>query len=134
MAIRLDCRRAGADVSNPLVSVIDDDDGVRESLESLLGSFGYRVSAFASAEAFLASHSRAETACLISDIRLPGGMSGAELAERMEAEADATPVILISATENAAALNLHKRRELVCFLQKPFRAEHLLECVRTALA
>lgn len=122
-----------ATLADPLVSVIDDDDGVRTSLDILLRSFGFRVSAFASAEDYLGSAERRETACLISDVRLPGGMSGAELADHLEEKSDATPIILISGTESAASLRIDRRRDVVCFLQKPFAATELIDCVTAVL-
>jgi FixJ family two-component response regulator len=122
------------DLPEPLVSVIDDDDAVRSSLHLLLHAFGFRVSAFASAEAYLGSPERGETACLISDVCLPGGMSGAELAAHLEQGAEATPIILISGHETAAGLRIDERRDVVGFLQKPFAADVLIDCVSAALA
>ena len=74
----------------PLISVIDDDDSVRESLESLVRSFGFAVEVFSSAEAFLNSDHLGDMRCLVLDVRLPG-MNGLELQQSVE-----LPVILES--------------------------------------
>lgn len=123
-----------SDVAELLVSVIDDDDAVRTALDSLLRSCGYRVADFASAEAFLASSARADSACIVSDIRLPGGMSGVELVDRLAALGDIPPIILISATEDEVALGLDSRPGVFCFLRKPFESQRLIDCLNKALA
>lgn len=121
-------------VTELLVSVIDDDDAVRTALDSLLRSCGFRVATFESAEALLASSARADSACIVSDIRLPGGMSGVELVDRLAALGDIPPVILISATEDEVALGLDGRPGVFCFLRKPFESSRLLDCIHRALA
>ena len=80
----------------PLISVVDDDESVRESLPDLLREFGYDVRAFASAEEFLDSGSIDETGCLILDIAMPG-MTGPELQEELKTRGQKTPIIFISA-------------------------------------
>src|SRR5215468_2694134 len=79
-----------------LISVVDDDASVRESLQGLIRSFGFAVEAFASAEEFLNSYSLPDTRCVILDVRMPG-MNGLELQRRLAAEFREIPVILITA-------------------------------------
>src|SRR3984957_20774705 len=80
----------------PLISVVDDDDSVRESLQSLLRSLGYAVKVFASAEEFLNSDHFCNTDCLILDVVMPG-MNGIELRRHLLANHCETPVVFITA-------------------------------------
>jgi FixJ family two-component response regulator len=82
--------------SRPLVSVVDDDESVRESLPDLLQEFGFAVDKFASAEEFLASGSAARTACLILDIAMPG-MSGPDLQRELARRRQKVPIVFITA-------------------------------------
>ena len=84
------------EVSSPLVSIVDDDESVRESLPDLLGEFGFRAEAFSSAEAFLESGSLKETGCLILDVTMPG-MSGPELQRELALGGQAIPIVYITA-------------------------------------
>src|SRR5438445_12210663 len=81
---------------NIVVSIVDDDISVRRSTRRLLRSSGFRAEAFASAEEFLDSKSRAETACLILDLRMPG-MNGLELQRRLSQNGHRVPIIFLSA-------------------------------------
>jgi FixJ family two-component response regulator len=81
---------------HPLVSVVDDDESVRESLPDLLSQFGFATEAFPSAEAFLASGTIGETDCLILDIAMPG-MSGPELQEELMQRGQKMPIVFITA-------------------------------------
>ena len=83
-------------VTSPLVSIVDDDESVRESLPDLLREFGFRAEAFSSAEAFLVSDSLNETACLILDVTMPG-MSGPELQRQLTLIGQAIPIVYITA-------------------------------------
>jgi len=82
----------------PLISVVDDDDAVRESLRALLRSVKFVVEVFASAEEFLSSDRARETDCLILDVRMPGG--GVEAARQMRRWSPATSIIALSAYED----------------------------------
>jgi FixJ family two-component response regulator len=116
-----------------VISIVDDDDSVREAIESLLKSVGHRVELFASAEEFLNLGSRQETACLILDVRMPG-MSGLELQGRLATANRSIPIIFISAhsDENARARAL--AAGAIEFLQKPFSEETLLDAINAGLA
>ena len=116
-----------------VISVVDDDDSVREAIESLLKSVGYGVELWASAEAFLNLGSQQEMACLILDVQMPG-MSGLELQCRLVASNRSIPIIFISAhsDENARARAL--AAGAIAFLQKPFSEEALLDAINACLA
>ena len=83
-------------VTNPLVSIVDDDESVRESLPDLLREFGFRTEAFSSAETFLQSGNFKETRCLILDVTMPG-MSGPELQRQLTLGGQAIPIVYITA-------------------------------------
>ena len=115
-----------------LVSVVEDDRFLRESMCRLMRSLGYTVDIFSSAAEFLASPRLAETACLIADIHMPA-MTGYELYRRLIDTGQGIPTILVTAFPNdidrARALN----DGVVCYLRKPVDEEHLTQCVRDAL-
>jgi FixJ family two-component response regulator len=119
-------------VTSRVISLVEDDAGVRKSLTNLLNSAGWTVEPFASAEEYLFSGTVARC-CLILDVKLPH-MSGLELQELLLSRADPVPVIFITA--NAA--NNFKTRALrngaLAFFYKPFNAETLLTFVHLAVA
>jgi FixJ family two-component response regulator len=115
-----------------LVAIVDDDDLMRGALEGLLKAVGWPAQAFESAEQFLKSGKQHQTACLITDIRMPG-MSGLELQARLNAEHCRIPTIFITAHGDAKMRMQALRAGAVEFLAKPFDDEALLESVRAAL-
>jgi FixJ family two-component response regulator len=115
-----------------LVAVVDDDDSMRGALQGLLKSVGLPSQAFASAEEFLNSGQQHQTACLITDIRMPG-ISGLELQARLNAERCRIPTIFITAHGDAQMRMQALRAGAVEFLAKPFDDEALLKTVRAAL-
>jgi FixJ family two-component response regulator len=115
-----------------LISVVDDDDSVRESLQWLIRSFGFAVDAFASAEEFLKSDHLRDTRCLILDVRMPG-MNGIELQRRLVASHYEIPVIFITAHGGEAARSQALRDGAVAYLLKPFTEEALLGAIHAAL-
>ena len=118
----------------PLVSIVDDDAGVRSSLDGLVRSLGYRVALFDSAEAFLSSEARDGSHCVVSDVQMPGGMSGIDLLRRMHDAHCAVPVILISAFTTDALREQALAAGAYCTLKKPFDGEDLVTCIERALA
>ena len=115
-----------------LVSVVDDDESVRESLPDLLEVCGYRVEAFSSAEAFLASEFAAQTQCLILDVAMPG-MSGPDLQRELGLRRQEIPIVFITAhRDEADRPHLLQGRAVEC-LFKPFSEAALLEAVARAL-
>jgi FixJ family two-component response regulator len=117
---------------NKLVAIVDDDDSVRSTLQELLRSAGFSSRAFESAEAFLGSGHQQETACLITDIRMPG-MSGLELQAKLNAERCRIPTIFITAHGDEEMRFQALRDGAVEFLPKPFDDEVLIETIRVAL-
>src|SRR5215470_326271 len=115
-----------------IISVVDDDDSVRESLQCLIRSFGFPVEAFASAEEFLTSYHLRDTRCLILDVRMPG-MNGIELQRRLVASHCEIPVVFITAHGNEAARSQAQRDGAVAYLLKPFTEEALLSAIHAAL-
>jgi FixJ family two-component response regulator len=115
-----------------LVAIVDDDDSVRGTLQELLRSAGFYSQAFESAEAFLGSGHQRETACLITDIRMPG-MSGLELQATLNAERCKIPTIFITAHGDEEMRFQALREGAVEFLPKPFDDEVLIETIRAAL-
>jgi FixJ family two-component response regulator len=116
---------------NKLVAIVDDDDSVRGTLQELLRSAGFPSRAFESAEAFLGSGHQQETACLITDIRMPG-MSGLELQAKLNAERCKIPTIFITAHGDEEMRFQALRAGAVEFLSKPFDDEVLIESIRAA--
>ena len=115
-----------------LVVIVDDDDSMRSAVQDLLDAVGLPAQGFASAEDFLRSGKHKETACLITDIRMPG-MSGLELQAHLKAERCRIPIIFITA-HGDEKMRLQARREgAVEFLAKPFDNEILIDSVRAAL-
>ena len=114
-----------------IVSVVDDDESVREALRGLLKSAGFRADVFASAEEFLSSGRLGATGCLIVDVRMPG-MSGVELQEQLIASNPALPIIFISADGDDEVRARALKRGAIDFLYKPFSDEALLAAVDRA--
>src|SRR5919199_3105648 len=115
-------------VSRALVSVVDDDESVRESLPDLLREFGFTTRSFASAREFLASDAIGQTKCLILDIAMPG-MTGYELQRELKVRRQEIPIVFITAMGDE---NLRPRvveRGAVECLSKPFSEAALLDAV-----
>jgi FixJ family two-component response regulator len=128
----MELRQEGRAVERPLVSVVDDDESVRESLPDLLGEFGFAARTFSSAEEFLASDCLDQTHCLILDIAMPG-MSGLELQQELKLRRKEIPIVFITAsTDQTVRPQLIQRGAIEC-LFKPFSDTALLEAVNSAL-
>ena len=122
--------RGGSD--RPLVSVVDDDESVRESLPDLLRELGFAARAFSSAEEFLSSDCLDQTSSLILDIAMPG-MSGPELQGELKRRGQEIPIIFMTASTNKTVRpGLLERGAIEC-LFKPFSDTALLEAVNSAL-
>ena len=119
-------------VNRPLVSVVDDDESVRESLPDLLRELGYSVRAFSSAEEFLASDCVAETRCLILDIAMPG-MTGPELQRELTRRMHRIPIVFITAHEDETTRPRVLKHGAAQCLLKPFSETALLEALNAAL-
>ena len=117
----------------PLISVVDDDDSVRESLRGLIRSVGFTVTVFASAEEFLSSDSLLNTDCLILDVRMPG-MNGLDLQRHLAASDYQIPVVFITAHGDEEARRRALADGAVDYLLKPFSEEALLNAIDAALS
>ena len=115
-----------------LVSVVDDDESVRESLPDLLRQFGFAVEAFSSAEAFLASDIVSETGCLLLDIAMPG-MSGPDLQQELTRRRQKIPIVFITGLADGSVRPRLLARGAVDCLIKPFSEAALLDAVGAAL-
>jgi FixJ family two-component response regulator len=118
--------------TKPLVSVVDDDESVRESLPDLLKELGFAVKAFASAEEFLKSNHIAATRCLLLDVAMPG-MSGPELQRELAARGEKIGIIFITAQADEAVRKQLIARGAVDCLLKPFSEQQLRAALDAAL-
>jgi FixJ family two-component response regulator len=118
--------------NSPLISVVDDDDSVRESLGGLIRSVGFAVKVFASAEEFLNSDHLRNTDCLILDVRMPG-MNGLDLQRQLAASYRKIPVIFITAHGDEDVRSRALNGGAVDYLLKPFSEEALLNAIDAAL-
>ena len=114
------------------VTVVDDDQSVRESLPDLLRQFGFQVQVFSSAEEFLASDCVGQTRCLILDIAMPG-MSGPELQQQLTIRRQAIPIVFITGHGDETVRPRVLAQGAVECLFKPFSEKALLEALNTAL-
>jgi FixJ family two-component response regulator len=115
-----------------MISIVDDDASVREATKELVRSLGYSAAAFASAEDFLQSGQLSETACLISDVQMPG-LSGIDLQRRLLDGGHNLPIIFITAFPDERARARALGAGAIGFLTKPYREESLIECLGQAL-
>jgi FixJ family two-component response regulator len=118
-------------IERPLVSIVDDDESVRESLPDLVRELGFAARAFSSAEEFLASDCASETSCLILDIMMPR-MSGPELQEELKRRGGKIPIVFITAqTSETLRARMLARGAVEC-LVKPFSDTALLDALNSA--
>jgi FixJ family two-component response regulator len=115
-----------------LVSVVDDDESVRESLPDLLQQFGFASRAFSSAEEFLASGCMGQTRCLLLDVAMPG-MTGPDLQQELIRRRQAIPIIFITADRDMIVRQRLIEQGAVECLFKPFSDTALLEAVNSVL-
>src|SRR5258706_7252472 len=119
-------------VTLPLITVIDDDESVRESLPDLLKEFGFEAQTFSSAEEFLASESIAETRCLLLDVAM-SGMTGPDLQRELTRRDQPIPIVFITANRDATVRPRLIAQGAVDCLFKPFEPTDLLNALNTAL-
>ena len=119
-------------VTRPLITVVDDDESVRESLPDLLKEFGFEAQAFSSAEEFLASESVADTRCLVLDVAMPG-MTGPDLQRELTLRDRLIPIVFITAHRDATVRPRLIAQGAVDCLFKPFEPTDLLQALNTAL-
>ena len=119
-------------VDGPLISVVDDDESVRESLPDLLNEFGFSARAFSSAEEFLKSRYRGQTKCLILDVAMPG-LSGPDLQRELKRRREDIPIVFITAHRDEHVRPRLIEEGAVECLFKPFSDSDLLEALNSAL-
>lgn len=129
---RGDEARAARTHRRSLISVVDDDESMREALESLLRSAGFDVEVFASAPQLLSSSRLSAVECLIVDVRMPG-MTGLQLQRELAATGSRIPIVFITAHGDDAARAEALRGGAAAFLRKPFSEQALLNAVQAAL-
>jgi FixJ family two-component response regulator len=115
-----------------LISIIDDDESLRTALVGLVRSVGLEARSFDSAEEFLKAGALQTFACIITDIQMPG-MNGIDLKRHLSAQNVATPVIMITAHAESGIKERALASGAFCFLQKPFEADVLIDCLERAL-
>jgi FixJ family two-component response regulator len=120
-------------MERPLLSVVDDDEMLRESLPDLLREFGFAAQAFSSGEEFLSSGYVERTTCLILDVAMPQ-MSGLDLQEELKRRGYVIPTIFITGQKDEEVREQAFRQGAVKFLYKPFSDEVLLDAVNETLA
>ncbi|HEX7333274.1 MAG TPA: response regulator [Pyrinomonadaceae bacterium] len=118
--------------TRPLISVVDDDESVRESLPDLLKEFGFDAQAFSSAEEFLASDSVSQTSCLLLDVAMPG-MTGPDLQQELKSRRQKIPIVFITAHRDDTVRPRLLAQGAVECLFKPFTETDLLAALNTAL-
>jgi FixJ family two-component response regulator len=115
-----------------LVSIVDDDESVREALPDLVREFGFAAQAFSSAEAFLASDVVGDTSCLLLDVAMPG-MSGPELQQELRRRRAAIPIVFITARGDEAVRRRFMAEGAVECLFKPFTETALHDALNAAM-
>jgi FixJ family two-component response regulator len=118
--------------SSVRITIIDDDEFVREAVERLIRSLGYDAEMFASAEDYLSQSHVASTQCLITDVHM-SGLTGVELQTHLIAAGYRIPVIFMSGYSEDAVRATAIRNGAVGFLNKPIRVADLIECLNKAL-
>ena len=121
------------ELARPMISIVDDDDFVRESLRDLIESLGYNVAVFESAERFLEAACLAETSCVITDLQMPG-LSGLDLQGRLIADGRYIPIIFVTAFPDEKFRARAMSAGAAGFLSKPFNERSLISCLESALS
>jgi FixJ family two-component response regulator len=117
----------------PVVSIVDDDESVREATKGLVRSLGYDAAAFASAEEFLSSDRLNDTVCVVTDVQMPG-LSGIELQSRLAAEGHRIPIIFITASPEERVRRRAKEAGAFGFFSKPFDKDLFIGCLSRAVS
>jgi FixJ family two-component response regulator len=116
-----------------IIAIVDDDEPLREALGSVMKAAGFAIDTFGTAEEFLDSANRRDTACLILDVRLPG-MSGIELQNQLTEANSKIPIIFVTAHGDVSLWDLVMKSGAAAFLNKPVRSDALLREIQAALA
>jgi FixJ family two-component response regulator len=122
-----------ADALRPVVHVVDDDAGMRASLDNLFRSVGYQTRSYASVDEFLAAEAESDPGCLVLDVRLPG-TSGLDFQDQLREQDSLLPVVLMTGHGDIPMSVRAMKGGAIDFLAKPFRVQDMLDAVSTALA
>jgi FixJ family two-component response regulator len=114
------------------ISIVDDDESVREAAVNLFRSMGLSAAAYCSAEEFLESGMVERTSCLVLDVQMPG-MGGLNLQSHLESIGRHLPIVFVTGFTEDAAKAQAMAAGAICFLAKPFREGELVDGIRTAL-
>jgi FixJ family two-component response regulator len=127
-------RRAREELDLPKldIAIVEDDKSAREAMAHLLRLLGYVTASFSCAEDFLKSGLMCDTACLITDVRLPG-MSGVELQNRLILDGHSMPIIFVTAFPEEAIRARVLKNGAICYLSKPLQEQCLIACLDQAL-
>ncbi len=117
-----------------MISIVDDDESVREATKGLVRSLGYNAAAFASAEEFLSSNRVHDTACLVTDLEMPGGLNGIELQSRLAEDGHKIPIIFITAYPEERVRGRAQQAGAFGFFSKPFDEELFIGCLNRAVS
>ena len=117
---------------SPLVAIVDDDVSMREALEDLIGSLGYRALMFGSAHDYLASPERSQVACMILDVQMPG-MTGLDLQTHLVEHKTAPPIIFVTSFGDDTVRRRAMRSGAVCVLEKPVQEDEIIGCIDKVL-
>jgi FixJ family two-component response regulator len=115
-----------------VISIIDDDELVRDAVQNLIRSLGYAVATHASAESYLSSSDHWNSSCVIADIQMPG-MSGVDLQTQLIAEGNPTPIIFMTAFGDEAVRKRVLDAGALAYLNKPINDNALIHCLEKAL-
>lgn len=116
----------------PIVAIIDDEESVRATTDSLVRSLGYIVHTFASAEEFLRSDWLNDFACVMTDVQMPG-MSGVQLQDHLRGQDYRVPFIFFTAFPDEKTRAHALAAGAVCYLTKPFEGDGLVQCLQAAV-
>ena len=119
-------------MSVPLISIVDDDESVRTAIANLIRSLGYSVETFASAEAYLRFGRIQDTACVITDLHMPG-LDGAGLQGQLAANGHRTPIIFVTGYPDEQTRSRVLAAGAIGFFRKPFAEQSLITCLDKAL-
>ncbi len=128
----MESRERRSTTARPLLSAIDDDESVRESLPDLLREFGFDARAFSSAREFLSSDYLDATRCLILDVAMPG-MTGLDLQHELKRRGQEIPIIFITGQKDEGIRKQAFKQGAVQFLYKPFSDTAVLDAINAAL-
>jgi FixJ family two-component response regulator len=119
-------------MSQALIAVVDDDESMRDAIQSLVRSLGHNVSTFASADEYLKSEQVHDTSCIISDVQMPG-LNGLDLQDHLIARGHCIPIIFLTGFPDDGVRARAMKAGAFGFFSKPFHQDHFIGCIDKAL-